>query len=436
MKKSFLLLGLLTTTLCLTACGSKDFNMTFEEALEVANHSELQEILAWNDNFEQNFAIAGNYSAEWTKVDGSISSTSKQSLTNKNSESSTTFSANITSSWETIKANGVLDIKLIDDTVYLNIPSLDLTWSEDLSFIAMMTAWFKGQRLSIPMTGLSEIPSSFSILKDSEKLNNKTKEIIINEWSTVYSWKFKDFNGYNAWKISLDNEKINELIKEYYSTISWDLETEIPELNIQEFEWYLVITWKDKVTTVIESMKMQDNETVMNADWFAWEDYEINISEWEQNLIKIVAKKKSSKYEVSITLADIILLNWTISPKLSKSWINLKFDATLTVKAEEEWSSDTIIPFKGSWNYKWISAFTVSVPENAQDLSELLWGYLGGISWWSDEDLEALYGEDSLIVDDVEISKNAEGVESNTENVEATTEIPGLEAVTEVAENQ
>ena len=86
----------------------------------------------------------------------------------------------------------------------------------------------------------------------------------------------------------------------------------------------------------------------MNADWFAWEDYEINISEWEQNLIKIVAKKKSSKYEVSITLADIVLLNWTISPKLSKSWINLKFDATLTVKAEEEWSSDTIIPFKGS----------------------------------------------------------------------------------------
>ena len=302
--------------------------------------------------------------------------------------------------------------------------------------VEMMIAWFKNQWLSIPMTGLSEIPSSFSILKDSEKLNNKTKEIIINEWSTVYSWKFKDFNGYNAWKISLDNEKINELIKEYYSTISWDLETEIPELNIQEFEWYLVITWKDKVTTVIENMKMQDDETVMNADWFAWEDYEINISEWEQSLIKIVAKKKSSKYEVSITLADIVLLNWTISPKLSKSWIDLKFDATLTVKAEEEWSSDTIIPFKGSWNYKWISAFTVSVPENAQDLSELLWGYLGGISWWSDEDLEALYGEDSLIVDNLEISENAEGVENNTESVEATTEIPELEAVAEVVENQ
>jgi hypothetical protein len=31
------------------------------------------------------------------------------------------------------------------------------------------------------MTGLSEMPSSLSILKDSEKLNNKAKEIIVNE---------------------------------------------------------------------------------------------------------------------------------------------------------------------------------------------------------------------------------------------------------------
>jgi hypothetical protein len=46
MKKSFFLLGLLTTAVCLSACGSKDFNMSFEEALEIANHSELQEVLA------------------------------------------------------------------------------------------------------------------------------------------------------------------------------------------------------------------------------------------------------------------------------------------------------------------------------------------------------------------------------------------------------
>jgi hypothetical protein len=64
MKKSIFLSGLVATVLCLTACGSKNFNMSFEEALEIANHSEFQNILSQNDNFEQNFDIAGNYDSD------------------------------------------------------------------------------------------------------------------------------------------------------------------------------------------------------------------------------------------------------------------------------------------------------------------------------------------------------------------------------------
>ena len=435
MKKFVFLLGLLTTTVCLTACGSKNFSMPFEEALEIANHSELQNILSENKNFEQDFDISGSFNSKWTKIDASITSNNKQNLDNNNSESSTKFNANVTISGEALKINWTLDLKLIDDTIYLNLSSLDLTWSDNLSIIELMVAWFKNQWLSIPMTGLNEMPSSFSILKDSQKLNNKTKEIIINKWSTVYSWKFKEFNGYNAWKISLDNNKLNELIKEYYSTISGE-EIEIPELNIQEFEWYLVITWKDKVTTVIENMKMQDNETIMEANWFAWEDYEINISEWGEVLVKIVAEKQGSKYEVSISLTDIILLNWTISPRISKSWINLKFDAKLTAKAEEEWSADTIIPFKGSWNYKWIPDFTISAPENAQDLSELLGAYLWGLPWWDDEDYAALYDEDSLIPNEATDIENAEEIENNGENTEDSIVTPEPEVTSETAENE
>jgi hypothetical protein len=96
MKKSLLLLGLISTAVCLTACGSKTFGMSFEEALEIANHSELQDILSQNDSFEQSFDIAGNYSDEDFKVDASISSESKQNLINNNSESSTKFDANLT----------------------------------------------------------------------------------------------------------------------------------------------------------------------------------------------------------------------------------------------------------------------------------------------------------------------------------------------------
>jgi len=380
MKKSLLLLWLLITGVCLTACGSKDFNMTFEEALEVANHSALQDILAQNDNFEQTFVIAGNYDSDWTKVDANISSTSKQGLTNKNSESSTQFAANITAEWETLMVDWALDIKLIDDAIYLNLTSLDLTWSENLSMVAMMTEWFKNQWFVIPMSGLSDMPNTFSVLKDSKELNTKTKEIVINEWSEKYNWKFTQFNWYNAWKFSLDNEKLNALIKEYYdsmnSNLGEDSLAEVPELNIQSFEWYLVITWKDKVTTVIENIEIAEDDIVMSANWYAGENFELYMSEGGENLISIVAQKKGWKYEVSAVVANAVILNWTISAKLSKSSIDLKFDAILTVKSDTQWENDKIIPFNGSWKYNAISEFTTLVPEDAQDLTELLWSYL------------------------------------------------------------
>lgn len=423
MKKSIFLLGLITTTVCLTACWSKNFNMSFDEALEAANYSELQNILSQNETFEQDFDISGKYDSDGTKVDANISSNSKQNLNNKNSESSTKFTANITSSGETIKINWALDIKLVNDALYLNLSSLDLTWNENLAMVDMMTAWLKDQWFSIPMSWLSDMPNTFSILKDSKDLNNKAKEIIINEWSTVYSWKFSEFNGYNARKISLDNEKLNELIKEYYNTmnnsLNEELTWEIPEINIKNFEWYLVITSKDRVTTVIENMQIEDNETIMDANGYAGKDYEINISESDTPLITISAKKKLfSKYKISANIADSIRLEWTISPKLSTSTIDLKFDATLSIKSSSEWELDTIIPFNGSWKYNSISEFSTTAPDNAQDLSEMISSYLWGMMWWNldSEDYEGLYSDD-IIVDNIE---NWENIET-TEATESTT---------------
>lgn len=424
------MLGLFTTTVCLTACWSKDFNMSFEDALEAANYSELQNILAQNENFEQNFDISGKYDFNGTKVNADISLNSKQNLQNKNSESSTKFTANISSSGETIKTNWALNIKLVDDALYLNLESLDLTWNENLAMVGMMAAGLKGQRFSIPMSGLSDMPNTFSILKDSKDLNDRAKEIIINEGATVYSWEFSQFNWYNARKISLDNEKLNELIKEYYNTtysnLTEELTWEIPEINIQKFEWYLVITSKNKVTTVIENMQIQDNGTVMDANWYAGKDYEINISESNTPLMTIsVTKKLFSKYKVSANIADSIILEWTISPKLSTSTIALKFDAKLTVKALSEWSSDIIIPFNGAWKYNSISEFTTIAPDNAQDLSEMLSSYLWGMIWWNleGEDYEDSFS-DEIIVDSTENLENNETVELTGEQPEQT-EKPG-----------
>ena len=302
MKKSLLLLGLISTAACLTACGSKTFDMSFEEALEIANHSELQDILSQNDNFEQSFDIVGNYDGtDWTKVDASISSESKQGLVTKNSESSTKFDANLTIAWEAIKANWSLDLKLVNDTIYLNLSSLELTGSEEIAMYGMMVDWFKNKWYSIPMSGLSDIPNTFSILKDSKDLSAKTKDIFVNEWSVVYSWKFAQFSWYNAWKFSLDSEKLNALIKEYLDSFaSLDEEfSDIPEIDIQDFEGYLVITWKDKVTTVIEKMAMESNGSILNVEWFDGEDLEIKVFEDAGDEISIVAHKNGGKYDVS-----------------------------------------------------------------------------------------------------------------------------------------
>ena len=428
MKKILLLCGLIVT-ICLTACGSKNFNMSFEDALNAANYSKIQDILAENDNFEQSFRISGNYNSGWNNIDAEISSESKQNTTNNNSESSTNFDIKINNKdTGDTKINWVLNIKLVDDTIYLNLWSLELTWNSNLAMIWVATEWLKGQWLSIPMTWLSDVPNTLSYFKDSKKLNSKVKEIIINEWSVVYSWKFSQFNGYNARKISLDNDKINELIKEYYNTMDAQDSTgednnEIPMINIQKFEWYLVISWKDKVTTVIENMEIVDNDIVMDINWFAWENYEINISEDNRPLIQFIAEKKLWKYKVTGTIAESLYLDWTVSPDLSKFWINLDFDATLTIKDETEQKNNVIIPFKGSRKYNSIPEFTVSAPENSQDLNELLWAYLWWIMWWSDytgdyilDDYSNIYDESNLNLDDIE-NNNVEIWETeNSEN--------------------
>jgi hypothetical protein len=89
-----------------------------------------------------------------------------------------------------------------------------------------------------------------------------------------------------------------------------------------------------------------------------------------------VANKKNSNYDISLNLNNSLLLNGTLSTKVSSSKINVDFDALLTLKAEYEETDDTIVPLKGSWSYNAISEFSVDAPESAQDLTEMLQGYL------------------------------------------------------------
>jgi len=398
MKKTPVILWLLTmASLCLVACGnSKDYNMSFEEAYDIANHSALQDILTNTENFQQSFNASTNLNSDWTKVAAKIQADSKQNLNNSKSESSTLFDININSDENNLTVTWALDIKLVDNTVYLNLKSLDVTWPEDASFVAAMVEWFKNQRYLIPIEWLSDVPSSLLYLKDAKKLDEQAKEIIMNEWSAIYSWKFTQYNWYNSRKFSLDTEKLQQLVNDYYAKINESLDEEdrqeAPQLNIQNFEWYLVITWKDKVTTVIENMDMLEWETNININGFWGENYEINaLSNWD-SLLRISATKKGSIYNISLVAANEIMLEWTVTPKVSSSKIDVKFNIILTIKAQDEEDEDTIVPLKGNRTYNSISEFDVIAPEWAQDLSELLWSYLWAL-WWDNYSDELDYEE-------------------------------------------
>ena len=423
MKKSAFLLELLAiASLCLTACGnSKDYTMSFDEAYDAANHSALQDILSDSESFQQSLNLSTNIDNWPNKMAISLQSNSKQSLENNKSESATNFDVNINADDTSVLITWTLDIRLVDNTIYLNLESLGVSWPEDTSFLAAMIWWFENQWFSIPMSGLDSMPSTFSYAKDAKKLNEQAKEMIVNEGSVVYNWKFSQFNWYNARKFSLDVEKLQQLINDYYTKFNESLDEEnqqeAPELNIQNFEWYLVITWKNKVTTVIENMDMSEWETNVNINGFWGDDYEINASSDWESIITMKSSKQGSNYNVSINAADSILLEWTVTPKISSSKIDVKFNATLTIKSEYEETDDTIIPLNGNWTYNSISDFDVVAPENAQDLTEMLSAYLWSTLWWEEYNLEDY--ESELELEENLPEEHSESIVENTEISEA-----------------
>jgi hypothetical protein len=100
----------------------------------------------------------------------------------------------------------------------------------------------------------------------------------------------------------------------------------------------------------------------------------------------------------------------------------LSFDATLTIRSEDEWQTNIIIPLKWNWGYSSTAEFTVVAPESAQDLTELLWSYLWGIIWWDDYEYDEEYDYEDFYADNEELEEvENEEVEAQ-ENVEEVAE--------------
>ena len=234
MKKSIFTLGFLTLSiLCLSACGNKkDFNMSFEEALELATHSSIQDVMTNADNAEQTFNIAWNYDKDNLKIDGKVTSKSKQNLKDIQSESNIEIDFKMQEEENNLDLKWNLDIKFIPSAIYLSLNSLDIKWNESAESIGEFASWYLNKRFSIPLDETIDLNSLN--MKDQFEISSKIKEIVNNVWFQVYSGKFTDYSWYNARKISIDDEKLIEMLKENYDSaknISNDIENEENSTN-------------------------------------------------------------------------------------------------------------------------------------------------------------------------------------------------------------
>ncbi len=397
MKKSIFLLWLLAVPICLTACGEKnDFDMSFEEAIDTVTHSELSNIMADAENYEQNFKISSNFSRAENNVKANVvfSTNSKQNI--KDSEWETKISLNVDASWvgdeweENVKINWEAIIKSLKDAVFFKLNSLDIDGPEDLTDdYNLYLSWVKEQWFSFELTdemkekiysGLSE-NLELDNLKNEEALNklkDNLKKSINNEWFLVYNGIYSEFNWHNARKFSINKEKVFESFIEYIKSIIPEEQTqELEDIDVKEvfedfplknFEWYLVITWKDKVQVVIENLDIESDYSSTKINWTYGKDkYELVIkNEWKEVFV-FSAKLKGSHYNISMKAQDSEIIKWTITPKKSDWKINIDFDLSINIGNDED---KTSIPLQGWWSWEEISKFNIEVPKNSKNLLE------------------------------------------------------------------
>lgn len=423
MKRFSLLAWLLIITMWLTACGNKSYDMSFEDALATANSnsSQLSNLILNTEYFLETIDLNTTIENDWSKINMQFASNSKQNLSSTQSDSNFDINLGLISPEGNLTAKANFDVKLLTDNIYFNLTNLELTGDdENLAMIPALTEWFKNQRFSLPLSWAEWMTGLFDYLKELQN-NSSDTEVIINEGSEIYNGKFSDYQWFNAWKYSLDSEKLAEKLNEYSKFINplsesgENIENILSsEVQINNFEWYLVIYWKNKVATIIENMDIVTEDVTINMN-LVTSNNEIKwtaTSEWN-TIMNFEAIKHWSKYNISANILENLIIDGTISPKVSESDANISFDIIMNIISDEiATDSHTLsIPLKWKWKFNPVSEFSVEAPAESISIIDLLGSYLGaGVL----DDYEAEdYSED----ENYDIVTSYEDTESLEENI-------------------
>ena len=399
MKRSRLILGVVSImTLCLTACGKP--NMSFEDAVDNIAHSQLQEMMADADYYQESFNISTNFSIpdDDVKAKVSFSTDSKQNTKDSQWETNLSLDLSVSEDWDKVKIKWDAMLKQIANVIYFKLNSLDISSSDDDFIDEDAINDIKWQRYSIEITDemINEIYEdtmddfdleSFEKLYDEEKVDKLVdglKKSLINKWALVYSGIYSQFDWYNAYQFSIDRDTAFMAFIDY---LKWiipdymmdDLMEEIEEEGLDEifedfpltnFRWYLVITWKNRVQIVIENIDIEDEDGKMYGT-FGRDGYEFVAIDDDEEVFKLSAMLNESHYDISMIVDDEKVLECTITPSKSRSKIGLDFDIDIDF---DDYGDKIHIPLEGWWTWEKVSKFSVEAPEDSKDLTkDIMW---------------------------------------------------------------
>lgn len=400
MKKLVLLLGLLCTTICLTACISGNSNMTFDEAIDSIFHPEITETIKNADSYKQDFNISSKFSVPENNVDANVSFSTSTRQNVKDSMWETEISVKIDASWdgdewrETITLDGNAIVKYLPRGIYFKLNTLNLKWPDDfISEDDLNLSWVKNQWFSFELTDemmkkiyWGEIPEDISLKelyneKDFKVFENNIKKAFVNEWSLVYKGKYSKFKWSKARRFSIDKKKAYNAVTEYIKSVipeeskdeylksleETDINEVLKDSPFKNFEWYIVITSKWNIQIVIENLDIEDeySKTKIRGT-FGREVYELVVKTDGEDVFTLSAKFNKSRYNLIVRFSNSEILKWTLTPKQSKWAYSMDFDVAINLNMDEK----VKIPLKWSWSRKKIDKFNVTAPKDATNLLE------------------------------------------------------------------
>ena len=439
-KSFWLFSSLALLAIMLTWCKTNAPELSFEETLKVYSEqtSTAKEILKFmNDTWSQienKLDVETKYDA-WDSIKGTL--VLKTDIVNDNKSKDTewkislglTTDTNVEDGFFVKSASFDLNTLVKDFKLYFKLLDFSIE-SNQQEYVAMITEivnWFKDKWLTMNTEEYSNLlrmssENSFDMYSYLEKKDND--KIFAEKELTKFDW-------YPAWKVSFNEEEINEQEKkESAKALSWEesqqnmndeeIDKLFDDLKIENSEAYFVIRSSDKVDFILKNIdiltaweKINITDTINKKTiWKDGETIKITISDIETEssdvIISIDLNPSLTSYWVNVKVEarnwelvqELFNLEWDISASLSEK--NLKLDPNFKI------TSDSLnAEMKAKFESIKIIDYKFETPENAQDVEELI----GSLLWWE----EHVDNQDYVYNYDEEIENEEESTEEDTE---------------------